>query len=156
MSETSPFNPKNVDQFVVESLKITEWIYKTKIESLQPLQLQEALLNLAACKLMIGQAVASYQYDINFMEAEKDHAWTAKFFEAKKLVDEETNKRMTDGGAKAEADKAVEQTELEIIETKGKLDQLKNLRNDLSDIVTTVQTRIGMLKEELKESKAMP
>jgi hypothetical protein len=106
-------------------------------------ELSSKALMLSVYKVYLGQEIVSLEYALNHNKVMRKNLWGQAFVEAVGTVDV---KKIT-------ADKAVEDLVKEEIETERKIGVLKNLRVDCSDVVSTMQTRMSQLRNELAESK---
>ena len=118
----------------------------SKMSSLFGDELSRKALHLATMKSFLGQATADLEYTVNLTEASRKAKWADIYAKAR------TNSENRVKDCETIADREVREIERKEIELKGQLSKLKNLRIDVSDIITTIQTRIGVLKAERAES----
>lgn len=118
-----------------------------KISSLYGDELSKKALHLATMKAFLGQSIADIEFTFNLMEADKKVKWNEIYQESRTNPD-----KLTVDDCKAIADKKTYSLTVRIIELDSQVQKIKNLRKDVSDIITTIQTRIGVLKEERRES----
>lgn len=147
---------QQIDETVEKIMKIINWFNKLdpnpdakgmNFADANMDRLTVAATALATYKVYLGDFIANLSYWINFADAEQKQFWTTRFFEHKKAEE-----KVSDTVAKAKADQDVHEQGLEIIEKKLQYDRLKNLRQDVSDLITTIQTRVSSLKREQTES----
>lgn len=110
-------------------------------------ELSKKALHLATMKSFLGQSLADMEFTLNMTEADRKARWTSFFMEAKRSQD-----KITVMECSSIADVAIKDVLNKEIELKGQVQKIKNLRQDVSDIITTIQTRINALKSERIES----
>ena len=127
-----------IDKIVENSLDIIKGISTHKINDLTPEELSQYALRLASNKIFLGLELTELDYQFNHLKMERKGIWADIFSEAKGTVKDR----------ELEADKAVQLKVKEELEFDRKISILKNLRQDLGDCITTIQTRVSQLKQE--------
>ena len=145
MTETIPNKPINV--VVNEVMNILNLIDKAKISAIGGDKLTEIAIRLAQYKAYLGGEVAELDYGLKMMEAHRDDAWADAYAETKQSGD-----KITDTAARTAADQSTSESKKEEIELGRKYNKIKNLRQDIGDLITTVQSRVGHLKSEKIDS----
>jgi len=154
--EPSVVKSGELEPVLEQVVKIVKYISAYPVDSISGDVLIDAAIHLAAFKATIGQSFAEQQHAVNSAEAQVKHAWSVAYSDCKmdaKVKGEKT----TEAEAKAVADGFTYEAELEIISMKLSLDKAKNLRQDIGDMITTLQSRLGQLKQEMRDmSLPMP
>jgi hypothetical protein len=119
------------------------------ISSLDGGTLSEIALRLSVNKVYVGQAVAGLEYNLSQHALSRKLIW-AKMFKSKR----EEEERPTVKDAELFADGSTYTSFKEELEMERDVSTLKNLRRDVSDCITTIQTRIGQLKSEMIEANS--
>jgi len=145
MAEVKP--NKQINEVVAEVMNILNHIDKAKIAAIGGDKLTEIAIRLAEYKAYLGSEVAELSYQLNMMEAVREGVWADLFAQAK-ANGEPGGKPVTDTGARTFADRGTAESKMEEIELGRKFNKIKNLRQDIGDLITTIQSRIGHLKQE--------
>jgi len=145
-------NQNDIGEVVSKIMEIVTYFRTHPVDTMPGEEMTRAAAKLAALKATLGQEVAETQYRVSFQEAERKHLWTQAFARAKGATDPESGKLPTDTVARNAADDLVHPEVLEGIEMQRELDLLKNLRSDSADLITTIQSRVGQLKQEMRDS----
>jgi len=145
MTEVKP--NKQIDEVVNEIMEILNKIDKAKISAVGGDKLTEIAIRLAQYKAYLGGEVAELDYQLKMMEAVRDGAWADLYSEAKK-----SEEKITDTACRTIADQGTAEQKMEEIELGRKFNKIKNLRQDIGDLITTIQSRIGHLKSEKIDS----
>lgn len=106
-------------------------------------ELSEKALLLSIHKVYLGQKLVSFEFDLDNDKMIRKVAWGEAFSEAEGTVD----------AKKISADSAVNDMLREEIDLERKVGVLKNLRYDVSEVISTVQSRMSQLRIELTENK---
>ena len=145
MAEIIPNKP--INEVVNEVMNILNLINKAKISSIGGNKLTEIAIRLAQYKAYLGGEVAELDYNLKMMEEYRDDAWADAYAGAKQAED-----KVTDTAARTIADQSTSVSKKEEIELGRKYNKIKNLRQDIGDLITTVQSRVGHLKSEKIDS----
>ena len=145
MTEIKP--SKQIDEVVAAVMDILNKIDQASIQNIGGDKLTEIAIRLAQYKAYLGGEVAELDYSLKMMEAVREGVWTDNYSEAKK-----TEEKMTDKMACSLADTATREQKMEGIELGRKFNKIKNLRQDIGDLITVLQSRIGHLKSEKIDS----
>lgn len=122
-------------------------ITSEKISNINGDELSRKALFLSTHKFYLGSEISELEYNLNMNEAIRKQTWAEAYGEARKSEEKTTQK-----DCEIIADEKVRASILEEIELKKNIMKLKMIRADVGDIVTTVQTRISVLKQERFES----
>lgn len=141
MTEVIPNKP--IDEVVNEIMNILNLVDKARISTIGGDKLTEIAIRLAQYKAYLGGEVAELDYNLKMMEAYRDDAWADAYAETKQSGD-----KITDTAARTAADQSTSVSKKEEIELGRKYNKIKNLRQDIGDLITTIQSRIGHLKSE--------
>ena len=124
--------------------KILEIVSSLKrIDNIGGNELSEKALLLSIHKVYVGQKLVQLEYELDHNKMIRKTEWGGAFLATEGTVD----------AKKIAADEKVREMVGEEIELERKIGILKNLRVDVSDLTTVIQTRISQLKSELMESR---
>lgn len=116
------------------------------ISTLDGSTLSVIALRLSVNKVYVGQQVAEMDYELSQQTLAKKLEWARVFAGIRNGT-----QKMTVDDAKSATEALTEELTREENEKKREVDILKNLRRDVSEVITTIQTRIGQLKSEYIE-----
>jgi hypothetical protein len=126
--------------------QVIDSITSEKISNLQGEELSKKALFLSTHKYYLSSELAELEYGLNMNEALRKQTWAEAYAKARQV------EKSTSKDCEVTADNEVREMVKEEIELKKNITKLKGIRQDVSEITTTIQTRIGVLKQEKFES----
>jgi hypothetical protein len=139
------------NEIVLEIQKITGALTSREIGKWSGDELSRAISKLAVLRVNLGQemADATAKYDFSYLSRKLRYA--SEWKPTKESLNATLNK-VTVGDIENEVTKKIADVQAAEIENKHYADQLKTLYDSTETLITALQSRLGLLKQEMKET----
>jgi len=132
---------------IIEKINnIIDHYRNTEIIKLDGDFLSQTAVKLAAYKVNLGEFIGKVEPQLNSKEMERKSKWSDLYAEAR-----QSEEKRTVDDCKAIADKQVRKLVSAEINLKNDLILVKNLRQDVGDLISTIQSRLSYLKQERQD-----